>query len=452
INVFFPPRPWGFVPPPSRGPPPPAPALLRGEGAPPPRPPATPPSTGPLVDRAPRRYRLDPEKRKKAIAYSRDQYILYFVDFVLSISIYLLLWRTRTAAAFRDRARRLSRRHIAQCAIFVPLFAAAASLLRSPLDYYAGFALEHRFGLSTQSFASWLGDWAKNLAVTAVLGTLVVWIFYLVVRRAPRRWWFYFWLLTIPLALGFMLLEPFVIEPLFFKFTLLEKTRPALTARVEGMLDHAGLEVPPSRIFEMDASTKTKTLNAYVSGVGAGKRVVVWDNTLRKMSEDETLLVLGHEVGHYVLRHILKEFALIELLVLGLFYLGYVALNGVAERLGTRSAVESVGDLASFPIALSVLTALSFLISPVVNGISRHFEHQADQFALEVTYGIVQDPNAAEARALQTLGEEDLADPDPHPFIEYWLYSHPPLDERIRFAAAYKPWTEGKPLELVRPR
>ncbi|PYV10969.1 MAG: hypothetical protein DMG23_05740 [Acidobacteria bacterium] len=406
----------------------------------------------PASPTAPEHYTLSPERRAKAIAYSRDQYILYFVDFVLSISIYLLLWRTRTAAAFRDWARKLARRHIAQCAIFVPVFAAAASLLRSPLDYYAGFALDHRFGLSTQSFASWLGDWAKNLAVTAVLGTLVVWIFYLVVRRAPRRWWFYFWLLTIPLALGFMLLEPFVIEPLFFKFTPLEKTRPALTARVEGMLDHAGLEVPHSRIFEMDASAKTKTLNAYVSGVGASKRVVVWDNTLRMMSEDETLLVLGHEVGHYVLRHILKEFALIELLVLGLFYLGFVALNGVVERLGTRSAVESVGDLASFPIALSVLTALSFLISPVVNGISRHFEHQADQFALEVTYGIVLDPNAAEARALQTLGEEDLADPDPHPFIEYWLYSHPPLDERIRFAAAYKPWTEGKPLELVRPR
>src|SRR3989449_6164810 len=273
-------------------------APLLAAKARPPQSPATPPSTGPLVDRAPRRYRLDPEKRKKAIAYSRDQYILYFVDFVLSISIYLLLWRTRTAAAFRDRARRLSRRHIAQCAIFVPLFAAAASLLRSPLDYYAGFALEHRFGLSTQSFASWLGDWAKNLAVTAVLGTLVVWIFYLVVRRAPRRWWFYFWLLTIPLALGFMLLEPFVIEPLFFKFTLLEKTRPALTARVEGMLDHAGLEVPPSRIFEMDASTKTKTLNAYVSGVGAGKRVVVWDNTTTSLPADRKSTRLNSSHGY----------------------------------------------------------------------------------------------------------------------------------------------------------
>jgi Zn-dependent protease with chaperone function len=96
-----------------------------------------------------------------------------------------------------------------------------------------------------------------------------------------------------------------------------------------------------------------------------------------------------------------------------------------------------------------VLTVLVFLASPIINGISRHYEHQADQFGLEVAYGVVADPNGAEVRAFQILGEEDLADPDPNPFIKFWLYSHPALDERIGFAATYKPWAEGKPLEFV---
>jgi Zn-dependent protease with chaperone function len=102
---------------------------------------------------------------------------------------------------------------------------------------------------------------------------------------------------------------------------------------------------------------------------------------------------------------------------------------------------------------LIVFTLMVFLSAPLVNGISRHYEHQADQFGLEVAFGIVPDPNAAEVHSLQVLGDVDLSDPDPNPFIKFWLYTHPPLDDRIRFAATYKPWAEGKPLELLpKPR
>jgi Zn-dependent protease with chaperone function len=212
--------------------------------------------------------------------------------------------------------------------------------------------------------------------------------------------------------------------------------------------------------------------------LGASKRVVVWDTTLEKLNSDQTLLVLGHEAGHYVLHHIPKEFALDETLFLVLFYLGFVVLNEIVERENAttchskrseeshtslpfqseiprfarndiRTGVEGVGDLASLPIVLLVLTVLVFVASPALNGISRHFEHQADQFGLEVAYGVVADPNTADVQSFQILGEENLEDPDPNPFIRFWLYTHPPLEERIRFAASYKPWAEGKPLELV---
>jgi Zn-dependent protease with chaperone function len=399
----------------------------------------------------PQRYELPPPKRAEALAYSHTQYVLYFSGFALVLLIYFVIWRAKIAVAFRNWARRVSSRHFVQCLVFVPLFFLTFRLLLFPFDYYADFVVEHRFGLMTQGFGSWMADWGKSLALFVLAGMLMVWIFYWVVRRSPRRWWFYFWAVTVPITLFLMFIEPFVVEPLFYKFTPLDSNRPALVTQIEEMLHHAGLQIPRSRILEMDASSKTTTLNAYVSGLGASKRVVVWDTTLKKMTNDETLLVLGHETGHYVLHHIVKEFVLIELVALAFIALGFLGVKRLIGRYGARTGVEGEGDLASLPVMLLVLTLLSFLSSPLVNSISRHYEHQADQFALEVTYGVVPNPNAAEARAFQILGEQDLSDPDPNPFIVFWLYSHPPLDRRIQFALGYKPWAEGKPMQFAHP-
>jgi STE24 endopeptidase len=415
--------------------PPTVPAAASARKAPPTAPPAT--------------YTLTPQRRAMAIAYSRWLYALYFLGTLLSILIYLLLWRTGVAATFRDWARRVSPRLVVQCLIFVPLFFAAAALLKLPFRFFSGYVLDHRFGLSTQGFASWLSDWAKSLAVFTAIGAVVIWSFYSLTRRSPRRWWFYFWLASIPLVSTYILIEPYVIDPLFYKFTPLEQTRPQLVEQIEAMLNRAGIAIPPSRIFEMDASSRTREIDAYVAGLGASKRVVVWDTTLKALGTDELLLVLGHEIGHYALHHIPKEFALDEAVALVFFYLGFLAFNKLAARAGPRAAFAGSADLASLPLALIVLTLLVFLSDPIVNGISRHYEHQADQFGLEVAYGIVPDPNAAEVRSLQILGDVDLSDPDPSPFIRFWLYTHPPLDERIRFAATYRPWAKGKPMELL---
>lgn len=401
---------------------------------------------------APQHYTLSAEQWARAKAYSRAQYSAYFAGVGVSLGIYLLFWLGRLGVTLRNLARRASHRLLVQCLVFAPLFFAATALLNLPLDFYAGYRLEHRFDLSVQTFASWLGDWGKTLALSIIASMIVLWIFYSVVRRSPRRWWLYFWLATVPLELFVMFIEPWVVEPLFYKFTPLSETQPAFTGRIETMLRRAGLAIPPSRIFEMNASAKTRTLNAYVSGLGASKRVVVWDTTLKTLSPDETLLVLGHETGHYVLHHIPKEFALIELVLLGLFYLGQRLLVAMVHRFGPRTGLEGLDDLASLPAALLVLTLLAFAGSPLFSAISRHYEHQADQYGLEVAYGVVSNPNAAEAHSLQALGELDLADPDPSPSIVFWLYSHPPIEDRIRFAWSYHPWMEGRPMRFVRTK
>lgn len=405
----------------------------------------------PQASPVPQGYELSPRKKAEAITYSLTQYVLYFAGTGLALLVYFLLWRTDIAVVFRKWAQRVSHRRFIQCLVFTPLFFITLRLLFFPFDFYSDFIVERKFGLMSENFGSWMADWGKSLFLFIIVATILVWIFYGIVRRSPRRWWFYFWAVTVPITLFLIFIEPFVVEPLFYKFTPLDVTRPALVTRIEQMLHRADLNIPRSRILEMNASSKTNAINAYVSGLGASKRVVVWDTTLKKLTDDETLLVLGHETGHYVLHHILKEFALIELVALFFLGLGFIAVRKLIRRFGSGSRLEGEDDLATLPVMLLVLTALTFFSSPVTNAISRHYEHQADQFALEVTHGVVPNPNASEARAFEVLGKQDLADPDPNPFIVFWLYSHPPIGQRIRFALHYKPWAEGKPMEFIHP-
>lgn len=394
-------------------------------------------------------YNLPPAIREKAIRYSRIQYTLYFGGVALSLAIYAALWLCGFGAWLRKLADKVSARLFIQCLIFVPIFWAVASVIELPLDFYGDYAIEHQFNLSAQSFSSWLGDWGKTFGLSVLAAIVAVWILYRIIRRSPRRWWFWFWLITLPLVVFMMFIEPWAIEPLFYQYTPLEKTQPTLTARIEDMLHHAGVSIPESRILEMNASAKTKTLNAYVSGLGRSKRVVIWDTTLRELTPDETLSVLAHETGHYVLHHVTKEFVWDEFVALGWFFAGFLAVGWAVKKWGRRTRLEAVGDLASLPLLMLILTAIVFLASPIYCGISRHYEHQADQYGLELTYGIMPDPNASAVRSFQILGKDDLSDPDPNPFIKFWLFTHPPLAERIRFAKNYKPWAEGKPMQLL---
>ena len=400
----------------------------------------------------PDRYTLTPAERARAIAYSHRQYASYFAGVALTSVICLFIAGAGIARTFRNWARRASSKLFMQCLIFVPLFLATVAALEWPLDFYSRFLVERQFGLSSEGFALWMRDWALGLALNVVGGILVMGLLYSLIRRAPRAWWIYFWAATIPFALAVILIHPVVIDPLFYRFTPLAETRPELVARMELMVRRAGLDIPDSRIFLMNASSKTRVVNAYVTGLGASKRIVVWDTALNQLGTDETLLMVGHEAGHYVLEHIPKEFTLIELVVGVLIYLGCGLAGWTVGRCGAAARIEGLSDLASAPILLLVLTWLLFFASPIICGISRHFEHQADQFGMELAQGVVADPNAAEVRSLEVLGKEDLEDPDPSPFIKFWLYTHAALDEQIQFAAHYKPWAEGKPLEMLKQR
>jgi STE24 endopeptidase len=394
-------------------------------------------------------YTLPPDKYQEAIAYSRARYRLHFVSFMYGAIVLLLVLHWRLAPKYRDWAERVSRRGFLQAVIYTPLLLLTLGVFALPADIYSQW-LERKYGISVQSWGSWAWDWTKGELIGFVIGIILVWILYAVIRRSERRWWFYFWLASLPILLFIFFISPVVIDPLFFKFEPLEQKQPALVAALEQVVHRGGMNIPPKRMFLMKASEKTNALNAYVTGFGASKRVVVLDTTIDKMDTTEVLFVFGHEMGHYVLGHIWKGLTFFAGLLFVLLYLGYRCIHWTLARWGAGWAIRGLDDWASLPALLLLLSIFSFLAEPVANTFSRHIEHQADVYGLEVTHGIFPNPSQTAARAFQILGEVDLSDPHPSEFIRIWLYSHPPIAERVAFALSYDPWSKGQSPEFVK--
>jgi Zn-dependent protease with chaperone function len=203
-------------------------------------------------------------------------------------------------------------------------------------------------------------------------------------------------------------------------------------------------------MFLMMASRKTNALNAYVTGLGASKRIVIWDTTIQKTSNDETLSIVGHELGHYVLGHVRRGFLLGAAgLLLALYFL-FCGLHWALDRWARDWKLYGQEDWASLAVLLLLLQVLLFVASPVISGYSRMQEHAADVYGLEVIHGLVPNSEEVAAHAFQVEGELDLLDPNPPPFITFWLYSHPPLAERLVFAHNYDPWSKGKSPKYVK--
>ena len=269
--------------------------------------------------------------------------------------ILLLVLYWRLGPKYRDWAERISSRRFLQVVIFAPLLLLTVSVLSLPTTIWDQM-LELSFGRSVQHWGSWFSDWVTNQIILLIVGTLVVWILYAVIRRSPRRWWFYFWLASIPLIAMIFFLQPLIVDPLFFKFKPLADNHPELVLQVEQVVHHGGMDIPPERMFEMNASTKTTEMNAYVSGFGASKRAVMWDTILAKATPQEALFVFGHEMGHYVLLHIPQLIAIISLILLVLFYIAYRLVGGILARWGAlwrirstrRLGVAAVAAFASF--------------------------------------------------------------------------------------------------------
>jgi Zn-dependent protease with chaperone function len=401
-----------------------------------------PPDANPIETKKTEQYILSRERSEKAVAYSRAGYTLYFVSYFLGGLFLFLMLRLGFAAKFRDIAENASDKKWIQGLVFVPLLFLTIGVLKLPLRLY-WHALSLHYEQSVQGWSSWLWDWTKAELLDTGLVIVLVQILFALMRRSPRRWWLYFWFPAVLILLGLIVVTPLVIDPLFNQFEPLNKEHPDLVASIERLTKHAGVPIPPDRMFLMVASRKTNAINAYVTGLGASKRVVIWDTTLQKTSNDESLFIVGHELGHYVLGHVRQGFILGSAgLLLALYFL-FRGLHWALDRWAKDWKLYGQEDWASLAVLLLLLQVLLFASSPVISGYSRMQEHAADVYGLEVTHGLVPNSEDVAAHAFQVLGELDLSDPNPPPFITFWLYSHPPLAERLVFAHSYDPWSKG---------
>ncbi|MGA7908430.1 MAG: M48 family metallopeptidase [Candidatus Sulfotelmatobacter sp.] len=395
------------------------------------------------------RYTLPPDKLRQAYGL----YLIYGVFFFLSTLYgWLVLWlflRRRWMVRVRDWAERITSARILQAAIVVPVFVALVSVLTLPLGLYAQH-VERAYRLSVQGWASWFRDWAVQLLLVALVSTVLGWILYIFLRRSPRRFWLYFWLAFIPISAFLVFIEPVAIEPLFNKFEALQPRHPELVAQLERVIARSGIEIPPRRMFEMKASEKLTGSNAYVTGFGATKRVVVWDTAISKLTTPQIMFVFGHELGHYVLGHVVKGFVFVVAVFFVVFYLIYRLATFLQRRWGAGWGIRGLDDWASLPLLCLAGSVLLFAVGPLLNAYSRAQEHEADQYGLEIVHGMFPNSGQVAAQSFQRLGEEWLEYPDLSPVAVFFAWDHPPIRDRVQFALTYDPWDQGRSPQFVK--
>ena len=368
------------------------------------------------------------------LRHSRLQDVLYFVDFVYGAAILVLVLATRISGRLREAASRAVRWPFVVAMLYFVLLSLVMTALDFPLSLYQGFIVPHQFDLTNQTFASWMSDFGKGLALNIVIGAPIAALALLGIRRV-RRWWIVLWLGSIPLIILGVVITPLIIDPLFNEFIPLRD--PLLRQDLLNEAARAGIE--GSRVYQVNKSKQTKTMNAYVTGLGPSKRIVLWDTLLAKLDHDEILAVMGHEMGHYVLHHIWKGMAFGIGLSAFVFFIGQKIFERGLARWGARWGIADRSDPAALPWLLLVGAIIGFLLSPITSGYSRMIEHQADKFGLELTH-----LNEPMASSFVKFAEDSKHDPNPPRFIEWWRYSHPSDQRRIDFALSYRPWEGGR--------
>jgi Zn-dependent protease with chaperone function len=378
-----------------------------------------------------------PEPSEEAMRYYRSGNLLWIINALWGLLIPALFLFTGFSARVRDWAQKLGRKWFFVIGIYVTLFLLITFVIDLPLAYYQGFVRQHAYGLSNQTFDKWFGDAVKSLFVGIVIGVMFLWIPYVLLKRSPRRWWLYTGLAMIPFLFLIILVSPIWIEPLFNDFGPMEDT--ALEAKILALADRAGIDA--ERVYEVEKSVDTETVNAYVSGFLGTQRIVLWDTIVMKLDERELLFVMGHEMGHYVLDHAVKLVFFFSVLILLMLYLAHRSAGRVIDRFKGRFGFEQLADVASLPLLVLMLNALTLIGSPIAFAVTRHLEHESDRFGLEITRD-----NHAAATAFVRLQSENLANPRPGLLYKLWRATHPPLGERIDFCNNYRPWKSGESL------
>lgn len=378
--------------------------------------------------------RLSPEERERSDSYFEGGYWLQLWSFLYGLGVAWVLLASGLSTRMRDLAQRVTRFKFLQGFLYAVGYIFATTLLGLPLGIYAGFFREHKYGLSNQTFPEWGRDQLVGLALELVLGGLFLAVIYLVIRKAPRRWWIWCAGVAVLFVVFAMIITPVFINPLFNKYTRLTDAKvrdPILSlARANG--------IPAENVWVSDASKQSKRISANVAGFLGTERITLNDNLLNRSSLGEIEAVMGHEMGHYVLNHVYEMVVEIGLLiVLGAAFVAW-AFGWAQKRWGAGWGIRGVDDPAGLPLLAALLSAFFFLATPVLNTIIRSNEAEADLFGLNAA----RQPDGFAEAALK-LGEYRKLSPGP--VEEFIFFDHPSGRNRILMSMRWKAEHQGDP-------
>lgn len=311
---------------------------------------------------------------------------------------------------------------IPQALIFFGVFSAIGGVAGLPFDLYDTFVLEKKYGFSTITWRIWVTDLIKSIIISAILLSIIISAFMAFMLYLPVSWWFWAWVFFTLFEILMLWLYPVVIAPLFNKYEPIQDE--LLKGKITALMEKVGLKA--KGIYQVDEGKRSKHTNAYFTGIGKTKRIVLYDTLLASHTTDEIIAVLAHEIGHWKKRHILKQLTFMIVASLGLLYCVYLVVNWppLYSAFGLKDTPIYVG---LFLISL-YLSATGFFLSPISAALSRRYEREADLMAWELT-----GTAAPMIDALKRLAKDNLANFHPHPLYVWFYYSHPPLVERIAY-------------------
>lgn len=371
--------------------------------------------------------RLTPEQKARSDSYFEGGYWLQLWGFLYGLGVAWLLLDRRWSAAMRSAGERVTRFAWLRNFIYALQYLAITFVLGFPLSLYVGFFREHQYGMSTQTFAGWMGDQAKGLAVSLVLGSLAIVGLYAVLKRAPRTWWIWGTVVSLVFMMIGALIAPVFINPIFNDYTRLED--PVVRGPILSLARSNG--VPATDVWVSDASRQTTRISANVSGFLGTERITLNDNLLSRTSQAEIEAVMGHEIGHYALNHVYEMiFELGIVIALGFGFL-YFAFERARRRWGSGWGISGIADVAGLPLLSALLSVFFFVMTPVTNTIIRVNEVEADIFGLNAA----RQPDGFAEVSLK-LGEYRKLSPGP--IEELIFFDHPSGRNRILMAMRWK--------------
>lgn len=374
---------------------------------------------------------LDSARQEKARRYARQRQALMLVNLGISATVIAILlfsglgfW-LRDALKFAAGWQPISGWEPWRTALYLLVLGAAVTIIDAPLSWYSGYVLPHRYGISTQRFGAWVFDGLKSLLISLPIEILAVEFVYLLLAIAPDSWWLWAGLAVLLFTVVLANLAPILLLPLFYKLTPL----PDGDVKQRALALAAQAHTRVRGIYSMNMSAKTTAANAAVMGLGNTRRIVIGDTLLNNYTADEIEVVLAHELGHQVHRDIPQLIAVQSVTMLGGLYLVNLALHTVV---GAFPAYHGLSDPATMPLVAAVLGVFGLVILPLTNGFSRIVERRADGYALESTGKV-----DAFIGAMTRLANQNLSELNPNPLIEFFLYNHPSIGNRLAFARTY---------------